>query len=51
MAAIRTAIIECIEAITALTHYVAVLCKEYAFSWLAMWREHRQKLKDSKYLN
>jgi hypothetical protein len=50
LAAIRTAIVECIEAITALTHYVAVLCKEYTFSWLTMWREHRQKLKESKYL-
>lgn len=47
---IKAAITECIEAITALTHYVAVLCKEYTFSWLGMWKAHRQKLKDSKYL-
>lgn len=50
MAAIRIAIVESIEAITALTHYVAVLCKAYTFSWLAMWKEHRAKLKASKYL-
>lgn len=50
MTAIRTAIVESIEAITALTHYVAVLCKAYAFSWLAMWKEHRAKLKASKYV-
>lgn len=48
--AIRTAIKECIEAITALTHYVAILCKEYCFSWLGVWKEHRLKLKASKYI-
>lgn len=47
---IRRAIIECIEAITALTHHVAILCKEYCFSWMGMWKEHRKKLKVSGYL-
>ncbi|MFD0682409.1 MULTISPECIES: helix-turn-helix domain-containing protein [unclassified Paenibacillus] len=46
----KTAIRECIEAITALTHHVAILCKEYCFSWMAMWNEHRIKLKASKYI-
>lgn len=46
----KTAICECIEAITALTHHVAILCKEYCFSWMAMWKEHRLKLKASKYI-
>ncbi|TMV49397.1 XRE family transcriptional regulator [Paenibacillus mesophilus] len=50
LAKIKTAIIECIEAITALTHQVAILCKEYCFSWMTMWKEHRSKLRASKYL-
>lgn len=49
-AAIKKAIKESIEAITALTHYVAILCKEYGFSWMAVWKEHRLKLKTSKYI-
>ncbi|MEY9095375.1 XRE family transcriptional regulator [Paenibacillus sp. RC84] len=48
---IQTTIMECIEAITALTHYVAVLCREYTFSWIAVWKEHRRELKAKKYLN
>jgi transcriptional regulator with XRE-family HTH domain len=47
---IKIAITESIEAITALTHYVAVLCKEYSFSWLTMWNEHRKQLKMQKYV-
>ncbi|MEC0370856.1 helix-turn-helix domain-containing protein [Paenibacillus chibensis] len=50
-AAIRTAIFECVEAITALTHNVAVLCKDYAFSYIGIWKEHRAELKSKKYLN
>jgi hypothetical protein len=49
--AIKNAIMESIEAITALTHHVAVLCKEYMFSWSAVWKTHRQELKIKKYLN
>lgn len=48
---IRQSIMEQIEAITALMHNVAVLCKEYDFSWFALWTEHRQELKSKKYLN
>ncbi|ALS27158.1 Xre family transcriptional regulator [Paenibacillus sp. 32O-W] len=47
---VRRAIMECIEAITALTHHVAILCKEYTFSWFGLWKEHRQKLRAHKYL-
>lgn len=47
---IKVAIMESIEAITALTHQVAVLCKDYGFSWFGMWREHRQFLKAKSYL-
>ena len=48
---IKSAIMEQIEAITALTHNVAILCKEYGFSWMGLWREHRQELKMKGYLN
>ncbi|MET3846849.1 helix-turn-helix transcriptional regulator [Paenibacillus sp. OAE614] len=47
---IKLAMMECVEAITALTHYVAVLCKEYCFSWMSVWKEHRAYLKSKKYL-
>ncbi|OAB41003.1 hypothetical protein PMSD_00480 [Paenibacillus macquariensis subsp. defensor] len=48
--AIKITIFECVEAITALTHHVAVLCKEYTFSWLGIWKEHRAELKAKKYM-
>lgn len=48
---IKAALMECIEAITALTHYVAILCKEYCFSWMSVWKEHRAYLKSKKYMN
>lgn len=47
---IKAAIMESIEAITALTHYVVVLCKEYCFSWMGVWKEHRAYLKSQKYM-
>ncbi|MCP3808437.1 helix-turn-helix domain-containing protein [Paenibacillus peoriae] len=43
-------LMETVEAITALTHFAAVLCKEYSFSWLATWKEHRADLKAKKYM-
>lgn len=48
---IKSALMESIEAITALTHYVAILCKEYSFSWMDVWKEHRAFLKAKKYMN
>lgn len=47
---IKLSIFEAMEAITALTHHVAVLCKEYGFSYLEMWRQHRQELKGKRYI-
>lgn len=47
---IKEAIMESIEAITALMHYVTVLCKEYCFSYFGAWQEHRATLKAKKYL-
>jgi len=50
MKQIKLTLMECVEAITALTHYVAILCKEYCFSWMEVWKEHRAYLKSKKYL-
>lgn len=47
---IKRLLMETVEAITALTHLVAVLCKEYSFSWLGTWKEHRAELKSKKYM-
>lgn len=47
---IKRMLMDTVEAITALTHLAAVLCKEYSFSWLETWKEHRAELKDKKYL-
>ncbi|MDO7908468.1 helix-turn-helix transcriptional regulator [Paenibacillus sp. JX-17] len=47
---IKRLIMEAVEAITALTHLVAVLCKEYTFSWFGVWKEHRADLKSKKYI-
>lgn len=41
---IEASIQECLDVITALTQYVAVLCKEYSISWLQMWKKHHIKL-------
>ena len=35
---------ECVDAITALTHYVAVVCKEYKIPWIKLWTQHKVKL-------
>jgi len=48
---IKLLLMETVEAITALTHLAAVLCKEYSFSWLGTWKEHRAELKTKKYMN
>lgn len=48
---IKAAIMESIEAITALTHYVSVLCREYCFSYIGAWLEHRSELRAKNYIN
>lgn len=48
---IKRLLMETVEAITALTHLAAVLCKEYSFSWLGTWKEHRAYLKSKKYMH
>lgn len=41
---------ECLDAIVAVSHLVAVVCQEYAISWVGLWKEHRVKLKARGYL-
>lgn len=48
---IKGDIMECVEAITALTIHVGVLCKAYCFSWIGIWQEHRKDMRDKKYMN
>ncbi|MBB6689947.1 helix-turn-helix transcriptional regulator [Cohnella xylanilytica] len=50
MVKIKEAIREAVEAITALVHMVATMCKAYKISWTHVWKMHRMKLKESKYL-
>lgn len=47
---IKRLLMETVEAITALTHLAAVICKEYSFSWLGTWKEHRAELKLKNYM-
>jgi len=39
-----------LDAMYALAHHVAVVCREYGFSWTELWREHHRKLKARKYV-
>jgi len=41
---LEKAIQESLDAITALSHYVAIICKEYGISWMKMWSKHKMKL-------
>jgi len=47
---LEEAILQAIDAIVALTQYVAVICKDYGFSWIKMWSKHRTKLKSRGYV-
>uniref|UniRef100_A0A7U4DJW1 Helix-turn-helix domain protein n=1 Tax=Geobacillus sp. (strain Y4.1MC1) TaxID=581103 RepID=A0A7U4DJW1_GEOS0 len=43
-------ILQAIDAIVALTQYVAVICIEYGFSWFKMWQKHRAKLQSKGFI-
>ncbi|WP_339225817.1 helix-turn-helix transcriptional regulator [Paenibacillus sp. FSL H7-0357] len=47
---IKRLLMETVEAITALSHLAAAICKEYSFSWLGTWKEHRAELKLKNYV-
>ncbi|MEK5278607.1 helix-turn-helix transcriptional regulator [Paenibacillus sp. FSL H7-0735] len=47
---IKNGLMEQLEAITALTHNAAALCRKYEFSYIALWSEHREELKFKKYM-
>ncbi|MEK3792029.1 helix-turn-helix transcriptional regulator [Paenibacillus sp. FSL R7-0204] len=48
--AIKAAIMESVEDITAFTHHIMSLCREYGFSWHGIWKEHRAELKAKQYM-
>lgn len=47
---LKTVLIESIDAIVCLSHFVAVYCKDYGLSWTELWTEHRRKLVERGYL-
>lgn len=47
---IEQSLLESIDAITALNHYVAILCKEYNISWVKMWTQHKVKLIQRRFI-
>lgn len=47
---IEEALIQVIDAIYAAKHLVAILAKEYEFSWLKLWHKQFQKLVDRGYV-
>lgn len=47
---LEEAILQAIDAIVALTQYVAVICVDYGFSWLKMWQKHRTKLQTKGFI-
>ncbi|OAT71302.1 helix-turn-helix domain-containing protein [Parageobacillus thermoglucosidasius] len=47
---LEEAVLQAIDAIVALTQYVAVICTEYGFSWFKMWQKHRAKLQSKGFI-
>jgi hypothetical protein len=47
---IEKSLLESIDAITALNHYVAVICKEYGISWVKIWTKHKVKLIQRRFI-
>jgi transcriptional regulator with XRE-family HTH domain len=47
---LKQVLIECVDVIVCLSHFVAVICKEYGISWVRIWKDHKLKLKARKYL-
>jgi transcriptional regulator with XRE-family HTH domain len=47
---LEEALMQALDAIVALTHYVAIVCRDYGFSWIKLWRNHRAKLKSAGYV-
>jgi hypothetical protein len=47
---LRETMIQAIDGITALSHYVAVVCNDYGFSWNELWQTHTRKLVANGYV-
>jgi hypothetical protein len=47
---IKEMALEGIDAVYALTHLIAVTCRDYGFSWNELWKEHEMKLVSNNYI-
>ena len=47
---VKESVIQAMDAIIALNHYIAVICKEYSISWAEMWLTHKKKLISRGYM-
>lgn len=47
---LEKAMMESIDAMYALSHYVAIVCQDYGYSWKDMWDKHTRKLISLGYL-
>lgn len=47
---LKKALMEAIDAIIALSHFVGIICLEYGFSWIGLWREQYMKLKSKGFV-
>lgn len=47
---LEESVLQAIDAIVALTQYVAVICIEYGFSWFKKWQKHRAKLQSKGFI-
>ncbi len=47
---IKEMALEGIDALYAITHLVAVSCRDYGFSWNDLWKEHEMKLVSNNYI-
>ncbi|GAB7387417.1 hypothetical protein BSNK01_12530 [Bacillaceae bacterium] len=47
---IEHAAIQALDAVVALLHYVAVMCRDYKFSWFGLWMKWRKKARERGYL-
>lgn len=43
-------LIQALDAKVALAHFVAVVCREFGFSWNELWKRHHRKLKERRYV-
>jgi transcriptional regulator with XRE-family HTH domain len=47
---LEEALIQVIDAIIALSHYLAIICLDYGFSWLKLWKKQHLKLRSKGFV-